>query len=163
MARRSGQNGYVEQKGNAYYVRFWMDVPGQERRAHKSVRLCPVSGPGKMTKPERERKAREVIAASGADTQEYFNKVEAINLGVTFGKQAKWWLDHVQKRKRRPVKPKTAACWKDCLRKWLNPHLGACRFRRSIILPSKSWSRRWRRRASRPSRFTITYRWSRWW
>jgi len=124
MARRSGQNGYVERKGNAYYVRFWMDVPGQEKRAHKSVRLCQVSGPGKMTKPERERKAREVIAASGADTQEHFNKVEAINRGVTFRRQAEWWLDHIQTRKRKPVKPKTAASWRDCVRKWLNPHLG---------------------------------------
>ena len=124
MARRSGQNGYVERKGNAYYVRFWMDVPGQEKRAHKSVRLCQVSGPGKMTKPERERKAREVIAASGADTQEHFNKVQAINHGVTFRSQAEWWLEHIQKRKRKPVKPKTAASWRDCLRKWLNPHLG---------------------------------------
>src|SRR5205823_10653265 len=65
MSRRSGQNGYIERKGNSYYVRFRIDVPGQEKRAHKSVRLCPVSGPGKLTKPERERKAREIITASG--------------------------------------------------------------------------------------------------
>ena len=31
MARRSGQSGYVERNGNAYYVRFWTDVPGQEK------------------------------------------------------------------------------------------------------------------------------------
>jgi hypothetical protein len=53
MARRSGQNGYIERKGNAYHVRYWIDVPGQEKRAHKGVRLCPVSGPGKLTKPEQ--------------------------------------------------------------------------------------------------------------
>ena len=54
MARRSGQKGYVERKGNAYYVRFWTDVPGQEKRSHKSLRLCPVSSPGKLTRPERQ-------------------------------------------------------------------------------------------------------------
>ena len=124
MARRSGQSGYVEKKGNAYYVRFWIDVPGQEKRAHKSVRICPVSGPGKITKPERERKARKIIAASGADTEEHFNKVEAINLGTTFRQQAEWWLNHVQPRKRRPVKPRTVASWKVTLEKWLNPNLG---------------------------------------
>ena len=77
-----------------------------------------------MTKPERERKAREIIAATGADTEEHFKKVEAVNLGVTFRRQAEWWLNHVQTRKRKPVKPKTVASWQDCLRKWLNPHLG---------------------------------------
>ena len=40
MARRSGQSGYVERNGNAYYVRFWMTLPGREKRARKSVRLC---------------------------------------------------------------------------------------------------------------------------
>lgn len=123
MARRSGQNGYIERKGNAYYVRFWIDVPGQEKRAHKSVRLCPATGPGKMTKPERERKAREVIAASGADTQEHFNKVEAINLGVAFCQQAEWWLRYVQTRKRKPIKPHTATSWASHLA-WINPLLG---------------------------------------
>jgi integrase len=41
MARRSGQGGYIERKGNAFYVRFRIDVPGQEKRAYKSVRICP--------------------------------------------------------------------------------------------------------------------------
>jgi hypothetical protein len=69
MSRRSGQSGYIEKKGNAFYVRFWIDVPGQEKRAHKSIRICPISGPGKMTKPERERRAKQIIAESGADTE----------------------------------------------------------------------------------------------
>jgi integrase len=124
MARRSGQDGYIERKGNAYYVRFWIDVPGRVKRVHKSVRICPLSGPGNMTKPERERKAREIIAATGADTEEHFNKVEGINLGVSFRQQAERWIAQVQNRKRNPVKPKTLAAWKDCLRKWLNPNLG---------------------------------------
>jgi hypothetical protein len=31
-----------------------------------------------------------------------------VNHGVTFRKQAEWWLNHAQTRKRRPIKPATA-------------------------------------------------------
>jgi hypothetical protein len=84
MARRSGQLGYEEVKGGWYYVRFRMDVPEQENRLYLSRPICPVSGPGRLTKPERLRKRKEIIAASGADTEEHFKKVEAVNYGTTF-------------------------------------------------------------------------------
>lgn len=46
MSRRSGQKGYIEKKGNAFYVRFWMDVPGQEKPAHKKREdFAPSSAP----------------------------------------------------------------------------------------------------------------------
>jgi hypothetical protein len=124
MASRSGQSGYIEQKGNAWHVRFRIDIPGQEQRAYRSVRLCPVSGPGKLTKPERERKAKEVIAESGADTVEHFEKVEAINKGETFRVQTAAWLNQIQQRKRKPVKPSTIANWKYLLEKWVLPNMG---------------------------------------
>jgi hypothetical protein len=107
MTRRSGQVGYIERKGNAFYVRFWMDVPGQEARKHMSVRLCPVTGLGRMTQPERERRAREIVTESGTDSESHFQKIEATNLGITFRRQAKEWLNHVQIRKRKPIKPAT--------------------------------------------------------
>lgn len=124
MARRSGQKGYIEQKGNAYYVRFRIDVPGQEKRAYKSVRVCPASGPGRMSKPERDRRAREIIAASGADTEEHFETVQAINLGMTFRNQAKKFIEEAARRKRKPVKPATISTWNYALDKWILPHLG---------------------------------------
>jgi len=37
-----------------------------------------------LTKPGRERRAKEIIAESGADTEERFNKVQAVNLRITF-------------------------------------------------------------------------------
>jgi hypothetical protein len=98
MARRSGQLGYEEKKRGWYHVRFRMDVAGQEKRAYLSRPICPVSGPGSLTKPEDLRKRREIIAASGTDTEEHFNKLEAFNHGVTFRKQAEWWLNHAQTR-----------------------------------------------------------------
>ena len=124
MARRSGQVGYEEVKGGWYHVRFRMDVPGQEKRAYLSKPICPVSGPGSLKKPERLKKRKEIIAASGADTEEHFKAVEAFNLGVTFRKQAEWWLAHVQERKRRPIRPATVAGFTSYLSKWLNPNLG---------------------------------------
>src|SRR5215831_1183467 len=77
MARRSGQIGYEEVKRGWYHVRFRMDVPGQEKRAYLSKPICPISGPGSLTKPERLKLRKQIIAASGADTEEHFNKVEA--------------------------------------------------------------------------------------
>jgi hypothetical protein len=56
MSRRSGQNGRIEKKGKALYARFWLDIPGQSKRTYKSVRICPVSGPGSLNKFERKRR-----------------------------------------------------------------------------------------------------------
>ncbi|MFZ0413274.1 MAG: site-specific integrase [Candidatus Acidiferrales bacterium] len=124
MARRSGQVGYEEVKGGWYHVRFRIDVPGQEKRAYLSKPICPVSGPGSLTKLERLRKRREIITASGADSQEHFEQVEAFNHGKTFRQQAEWWLNHVQTRKRKPIKPATTAGFESYLNKWLRPNLG---------------------------------------
>jgi len=59
MRRRSGQTGYEEKKGGWYHVRFRIDVLGQEKRAYKSVPICPVSGPSALSKLERLRKRKE--------------------------------------------------------------------------------------------------------
>jgi integrase len=124
MARRSGQVGYEEKKGNWYHARFRIDVPGKEKRVNCSVPICPISGPGALTKPERARRRKEIIAASGADTEEHFNTVEAINFGLTFRKQAEWHLEHSQTRKRKPIKPATADGYRSYLDSWLIPYLG---------------------------------------
>jgi integrase len=123
MSRRSGQCGSVERNGDHYVVRFWEDKAGRGKRVHRSVRICPVSGPGSMTKPEREHRAREIIQESGADTLAHFCQVEAVNLGVTFRQQSEWWIKFVQDRKRKPVKPHTVSSWKSHL-KWINPRVG---------------------------------------
>jgi hypothetical protein len=108
MARRSGQVGYEETESGWYHVRFRKDVPGREKRAYLSKPICPTSGPGFLTKPERVRKRREIIAASGADTEEHFRYAEAIDQAVTFRKQGERWLNHVQNRKRKPIREATA-------------------------------------------------------
>jgi integrase len=124
MSRRSGQSGHIEKSGNWYMVRFWMDVPGQEKRKHMCIRICPVHGLGSLTKAERERKAKKIIADSGADTPECLAHAEGISNGVTFRDQAAWWINHVQQRKRKPIAPATVESWQGCLDVWILPNLG---------------------------------------
>jgi integrase len=124
MSRRRGQNGYIEKSGKWWVVRFRMDVQGREDRTNMRKKICPISGPGSLTASERKRKAKQIIGASGADTEEHFEKIVVANLGTTFRQQAKWWLEYMRTRKRKPVASATLDAWGDCLRNWLNPELG---------------------------------------
>src|SRR5215472_1828711 len=56
LSRRTGQDGHIEQSGRWFVVRFWKDIPGQEKRMHVRERVCPISGPGLLSKSERKRK-----------------------------------------------------------------------------------------------------------
>src|ERR1700685_1599713 len=58
MSRRSGQNGCIQEDGNWYVVRFWKDVAGQEKRQRVRERICPISGPSKLSATERKRRAK---------------------------------------------------------------------------------------------------------
>jgi integrase len=123
MSRRSGQNGSVQKDGNWYVVRFWKDVD-PERRQRVREKICPISGPGKLSAAERERKAKEIIVASGADTVEHFEKVVRSNHGVTFREQAAVWLAQMRNRRRKPVAPSTLATWECALENWIYPNIG---------------------------------------
>lgn len=124
MSRRSGQSGSIQEDGNWYVVRFWKDVEGQEKRQRVREKICPISGPGKLSASERERKAKEIIAASGADSVEHFEKVVRSIHGVTFREQAVIWLNQMKNRKRNPVAPSTVGNWESHLEKWINPNIG---------------------------------------
>ncbi len=101
-----------------------MDVPGQEKRAHKRERICPITGVGSLSRSARERRAREIIAESGADTEEYFKKVVRREVGLTFGEQATWWLEQLKTRRRKPVATSTIELWRGALNNWFNPDIG---------------------------------------
>lgn len=127
MSRRTGQKGHIEQSGRWWVVRWRMDIEGQDQRVLKRARICPISGPGSLMKTERTRRAHEIIVESGADTEEYFNKVvkpQQQKPGVTFQEQAEIWLAQCRKRKRKPVADSTVSWWRDCLDNWLIPNLG---------------------------------------
>lgn len=124
MSRRSGQNGCIQEDGNWYVVRFWKDVAGQEKRQRVRERICPIFGPGKLSASKRKHRAKEIIAASGADSAEHFETVVLSNHGTTFCEQAEIWLGQMKNRKRKPVAPSTLTTWECCLEKWLNPNIG---------------------------------------
>jgi integrase len=123
MSRRSGQSGHIVQKGRAWYVRFWLDVPGKAKRVCKAVRICPVSGPGALNKSACKRRAKQIIEEFGANSEETLRAAEAVDLGTRFSEQATRWLEEVQRRKRRPVKPHTASTWSSHLA-WINAQIG---------------------------------------
>ena len=124
MSRRSGQSGSIQKDGNWYVVRFWKDVEGQEKRQRVREKICPISGLGKLSASERERKAKEIIVASGADSMEHFEKVVLSIHGITFREQAAIWLNQVKDRKRKPLAPSTVENWESHLEKWINPNIG---------------------------------------
>ena len=120
MSRRS-QVGSIEVSGKWYVIRFWKDVAGQENRIHASERICPISGPGSLTKAERRTRALEIVMSSGVNDAQHFIKVTT---GITFREQAKLFLEQRASSKRKPLKPATLCTWQNCLDKWLNPNIG---------------------------------------
>lgn len=120
MSRRSGQNGNIEESGGWYVVRWRMDVEGQEKRRNMREKICPISGPGKLNAAERERKKKEIIERSGANSEQRFNRVV---LGqTTFRKQAEIYLHWAVTRDREPIKD--AASLKAAFNKWILPAIG---------------------------------------
>src|SRR5207244_6993164 len=81
-----------------------------------------------LSKSERKRRAREIIAESGADSVEHFNKVvqQQKSTVVTFKKQATHWLERLRTRKRKPVASSTIEDWERTLNNWINPNIGDC-------------------------------------
>ena len=90
---------------------------------HVRERICPISGPGSLSKSARKRRAREIIIASGADTQEFFDRVVMAETSITFREQAKVWYDMMSSRKSKPVRPSTLLSW-DGIARLTNEHLG---------------------------------------
>ena len=86
-----------------------------------SERICPVIGPGVLTESERKRKARQIVAASGADSEETLAKSIASVQGTTFRHQTAAWLARMKKRR---TPPSTLETWESCIGNWLNPNIG---------------------------------------
>jgi len=125
LSRRTGQEGHIEKSGRWYVVRYWKDIAGQEKRQHVRERICPISGPGRLSSSERKRKAKEIVQSSGVDTAEYFTAVVKPNpTGVTFREQSECWLEHSQIRKRNPIGSSYAVTIQGALDKWILPAIG---------------------------------------
>jgi len=125
LSRRTGQDGHIEKSGKWYVVRYWKDIAGQEKRQHVRERICPIFGPGSLSRSERKRKAKEIIQSSGVDTVEYFTAVVKPNpTGVTFREQSEVWLQNSQNRKRNPIGNSYAVTIQGALDKWILPVIG---------------------------------------
>ncbi|MGB9435587.1 MAG: site-specific integrase [Candidatus Acidiferrum sp.] len=106
-------------------VRYWKDFAGQETRQLVRERICPIFGPGLLSKSERKRKAKELIQASGEDSAEYFTAVVKPNpTGIAFREQSKVWLENGQNRKRNPIGNSYAVTIQGALDKWILPVIG---------------------------------------
>lgn len=119
MSRRNGQNGTIVIAGNWYRVRWRMDVEGQERRINMSEKIAPVvfdrNGEPKLPSAEVERKAREIVEKSGANSEQRFNRVV---LGeVSFRDQAKTYVRWATTRDREPIKDSSSI--EAALNKWI--------------------------------------------
>lgn len=118
MSRRGVQSPTPFKHGNWWVVRVRFDVPGQEARVQKTLRVAPVSA--RLSKPQLELKAQEVIVASGACSPERFNQVVLGEL--TFRDQAKVYLRECVRRNRRPIRNTTSI--EGALRKHILPLIG---------------------------------------
>lgn len=120
MSRRSGQNGYIEKSGKWYVVRWRMDVEGEEKRRYFREKICPIFGPGKLSASERERKAKDIVERSGANSEERFNRV--VFGETTFREQALVFLQWAVTRTREPIKDATSL--RAAFNKWILPAIG---------------------------------------
>jgi integrase len=124
MNRRSGQNGTVVIGGKWYRVRWRMDVEDQEKRINMNEKVAPVvfdrNGEPKLPSSEVQRKAREIVEKSGANSEQCFNRVV---LGeVSFRDQAKVYLRWATTRDRGPIKDSSSI--EAALNKWILPAIG---------------------------------------
>jgi integrase len=122
LLRRIGQVGCVFQRTKPWsplarsYGKFWIDVPGGERR-QKTVTLGQCA-----TRTIARQRLREFIEQAGVNSNEKF--YENTSPATTFKQQSERWLDRLATRTRKPVKPATIAGWQQALNAWLLPNIG---------------------------------------
>jgi len=101
-----------------------MDVEGQEKRINMNEKVAPVvldkNGIPKPPSYEIQRKAREIVERSGANSEQQFNRVV---LGeVSFRDQAKEYVRRATTRDREPIKDSSSI--EAALNKWILPAIG---------------------------------------
>ena len=89
MSFRSSQSGTVVRKGQMWHGRYYVDVPGQERRRKASV---PLGSIHTMKKPQAKRKLRALLEEMGLNSDSHLVRTEAETR--TFGSEAAWWKEN---------------------------------------------------------------------
>jgi hypothetical protein len=86
MSFRSGQSGTVVRKGHMWHGRYYVDIPGEEKRRKTSVPLGSIHS---MKKTEAKRKLRAMLEEAGLNSDSH---LESIARGIrSFAKDASWW------------------------------------------------------------------------
>jgi hypothetical protein len=88
MRRRSGQSGSIYKKYHMWHVRFYVDVPGTNKRQRKSLPVGPATGKEKLTKPEATRKGAEIVASAGVNSPQHLARSR--NPMQTFEERVQW-------------------------------------------------------------------------
>jgi integrase len=118
MSRRSGQSGTLIKQTGWWRVRFRLDQLGTDGRKHMSAKVAPVSM--KLSKPELERRVKEIVQNAGANSEERFNRV--VFGDVTFREQAEAYLQAAVSRKRNPLRDTVSV--EGAMNKWIYPAIG---------------------------------------
>ena len=118
MSRRSGQSGNLVKQSGWWRVRFRLDQQGTEKRKQMSLKVAPVSM--RLSRPELERRAKEIVQKAGANSEERFNQVV---LGeATFLQQSKAYLQRAVSRNRKPLRDTVSI--EGAMNKWIYPAIG---------------------------------------
>ena len=118
MTRRSGQNGTVVKRGNAWRGRWLEDIAGQNERIKRSIMLGLAVGKYAITKPEAKRKLRAFLEERGINSTAYV--IPSRNAPLTFSQASTKWENGALEL----LKPSTRRTVKSQLRKHLRPSLG---------------------------------------
>ena len=116
MRFRSGQSGTVVRKGRMWHGRYYVDVPGEEKRRKASVPLGSVK---EMKKTEAKRKLRALLEEMGLNADSHLER--AVAGAKTFATESAWWKEN-KLSLHRPSVQETMGSHVD---KYLLPRLGS--------------------------------------
>jgi len=86
MSRRPGQSGRVVKKGNWWYGRMRVDVPGEEKRKRLCVKVGQVD---LMTESQANRKWLGMVHETGINRDDHLDRLHLAT--KTFAEEADWW------------------------------------------------------------------------
>ena len=116
MSFRSGQSGTVVKKSKMWHGRYYLDVPGTDKRRKASIPLGSIST---MNKTEAKRKLRAILEKMGLNDDSHLERMDAA--AKTFAAEAAWW-----KENRLPMfKPSCQETMGSHLEKYLMPRFGS--------------------------------------
>jgi len=105
MSRRSGQRGSVCVVGTKYIGRYRVDVPGQIKRARRTVLIANTN---QITKPQAKRWLAKFIEEQGINDSTHL--VRSQSPVVTFDLAARGWREHHLIANKKPSSQRSMSC-----------------------------------------------------